>query len=94
MLSGVPAERHDAVVARITRSGKLLTRISNNLRDPFKVTDGGLGLSGIRSVLSGVTIASRRARIRAPVHSAPPPSPHGWGLAFRPQTCPRQAARG
>ncbi len=42
----------------------------------------------------GMAIPLRRARIRAPVHTAPLAPLHGWGLALRSRTGPRQAARG
>jgi len=45
-------------------------------------------------MLPGIAIPFRRTRIRAPVHTAPLPALHGWGLALRSRTGPRQAARG
>ena len=42
----------------------------------------------------GMAIPLRRTRIRAPVHTAPLPTFHGWGLALRSRTGPRQAGGG
>lgn len=79
--------------ARGMRNGSIAAFVQHpgNL---FQVSRGGLRLGRIGTMLAGVPVADRCARVTAPVHPASPFPVHRWRLALHSQAGPGKAARG
>ena len=67
--------------------------VADDPSNGFDITHSGLRRGRISTMLPGVAIALRRARVRATVHPAAPLAVHCRGLALRSRAGPGQTAR-